>query len=163
ELTSLEHLELKRCEGTRSILLKAMLSGGLMLKKLTLVVTEKSDSYVAQFLAWLAQFTKLEELSLLLVGSHIVFPLSAVLLHAQALQRLVLDSRTEIQDPTTIIRYTIADLKQITKSCPLLWALRISLHLEAPSPEGTRRGPRRTDTLKVIKPACDLRILYLRG
>ncbi|KAG4426892.1 hypothetical protein IFR05_017625, partial [Cadophora sp. M221] len=107
-----------------------MLSGGLMLKKLRLVVTEKSDSYVAQFLAWLAQFTKLEELSLLL-----------------ALQCLVLDSRTEIQDPTTIIRYTIADLKQITENCPFLWALGISLHLEAPGPEGTRRGPRRTETL----------------
>ena len=104
-----------------------MLSGGLMLKILRVVVTEPSDSCLAQFLVWLAQFATLEELSLLLVASHPVFPLNAVLSHAHTLRCLVLDSRTE-----TIIRFTIADLKQIT------------------------------EMQKAIKPACHLRVLHLR-
>ena len=49
-LTALEHLEFRRCEGTKNVLSRAMLSGGLMLKILRLVVTEQSDSYLAQFL-----------------------------------------------------------------------------------------------------------------
>ena len=105
-----------------------------MLKILRLAATEPSDSCLAQFLVWLAQFATLEELSLLLVASHTVFPLNAVLSHAHTVRRLVLDSRTEIQDPTTIIRYTISDLKQITENCPLLSALGISLQLVSVTP-----------------------------
>ena len=118
-----------------------------MLKILRLAATEPSDSCLAQFLVWLAQFATLEELSLLLVASHPVFPLNAVLSHAHTVRRLVLDSRTEIQDPTTIIRYTISDLKQITENCPLLSALGISLHLVSAGPDGIRRGPRQTEAL----------------
>ncbi|CZS92444.1 uncharacterized protein RAG0_02980 [Rhynchosporium agropyri] len=147
QLVLLEHLGLRRCEGISSLLSKTVLGRPIMLKTLDLVVTEQSTSCIAQFVVWLAQFTKLEELSLILLGSHDAFPLDPVLLHAQALRRLVLDSRTRIQDPTTIIRYTIADLKKITENCPLLLALGISVLLEASGSYGPPRGPRRFEAL----------------
>ena len=152
KLPVLRRLELKRCPGTGEALLNAMSAANLKLKRLSLTILDESHGPVADFLTFLARFGHLDELALLSSGPLGLFPLDSVLLHAQTLRFLVLDSRTFIGDPTTVSRYTIEHLRQLTQSCPRLIALGMPIDLEENAISVAGRRPRRPESLVSLRP-----------
>lgn len=142
----LKRLELKRCVGTGEALLNSIGIARVGLKTLSLAVQDEPHHPIAKFIAYLASFGHLHELTVLSSGSHSgIFPLKSVLLHASALRLLVLDCRVLTGDPTTVWRYSVEDLRLITRSCSLLIALGLPIDLGIERVMGSR--PRRADAL----------------
>lgn len=134
EIPSLRHLSLQQCQGTDKALVQYTESNRhcINLKRLDVTLSQPSP-YLFSALAKLQDMTCLTSLQLLLGGESSKVSLECALLSQRSIRHLIVESRIDASDPTTVHPYKVYECLRITSSCRSLQTLGIPIDISKDS------------------------------
>ncbi|KAK1973375.1 hypothetical protein LZ30DRAFT_671786 [Colletotrichum cereale] len=112
------------------------------------------------FTAWLGSARNVEHVALCIGGLSETIPFEQVKGHRSTLRTLVLDPRRNVLDPSSVLKYSPADLREIVEQCASLRTLGLPLDLRDYQ---CHHRYTRSHQIKRIIPSCALETLHLRG